>query len=119
MVEPIFRNSDFAITSGATTTYVLPSAGSGKRVTINFCSTCGTKLFLDFERFPEIFGLYGGTFDDPNWFERSSIISRHIFLESAQTGTVIPAGFDTFGQHATLNDGTPVQPTVFGEPRVI
>src|SRR6266567_7997843 len=27
---------------------------SGKRVTVNFCSTCGTKLFLDLERFPEI-----------------------------------------------------------------
>jgi hypothetical protein len=81
--------------------------------------TCGTKLFLDFERFPEIFGVYGGTFDEPNWFERSLHLSRHIFLDAAQNGTVIPAGFSTFRQHAMLNDGTPVEPVTFGQPRTI
>ena len=48
-----------------------------------FCSTCGTKLFLDLERFPGTLGVYGGTFDDPNWFERTPQVSRHIFLDSA------------------------------------
>lgn len=119
LVEPIFRKADFEIISGATTTYAQNSAGSGKRVTINFCPTCGTKLFLDLERFPEIIGLYGGTFDDPNWFERAPKISMHIFLNSAQTGTVIPPGVNTFGQHAMLNDGSPVQPTIFREPHII
>jgi len=119
MVEPIFQKTSFEITSGTPATYTQASAGSGKRVTVNFCATCGTKLFLDLERFPEIFGVYGGTFDDPNWFERAPQSSRHIFLDSAQNGTVIPAGFSTFRQHAILHDGTPVDPVTFAQPRTI
>jgi hypothetical protein len=41
-------------------------------------------LFLAFERFG-FFGVYGGTFDDPDWFERTQI-SRHIFLDSRSRG---------------------------------
>jgi len=119
MVEPIFHKTSFEIISGKPAHYSQASEGSGKRVTVNFCSICGTKLFLDFERFPEIFGVYGGTFDEPNWFERSAHMSRHIFLDTAQNGTVIPAGFSTFRQHAMLNDGTPVEPVTFGQPRTI
>ena len=119
LVEPIFEKTSFQIISGKPATYTQDSAGSGKRVTINFCTTCGTKLFLDFERFPEILGVYGGTFDDPNWFNRSQRKTRHIFLDSAQTGTVIPAGFQTFRQHSMLHDGTSVAPTVFEEHSMI
>ncbi len=119
LVEPIFQKDDFEIISGTPATYVQASKGSGKRVTINFCATCGTKLFLGFERFPAIFGLYAGTFDDPNWFERAPHMSRHIFLDSAQNGTVIPAGFDTFREHAMLNDGTPVEPVAFEQAHTI
>ena len=116
MVEPIFNKTNLEILSGQPVRYSLTSEGSGKRVTINFCATCGTKLFLDFERFTDVFGVYGGTFDEPNWFERTPRISRHIFLDVAQNGTIIPAGFKTFRQHATLNDGTPVEPVIFGRP---
>ena len=119
LVEPIFQKTHFAIISGKPATYTQASEGSGKRVTINFCSTCGTKLFLDLERFPETVGVYGGTFDDPNWFERTPQVSRHIFLDSALNGTVIPAGFRTFREHAWLNDGTPVEPVIFGQPHAI
>jgi hypothetical protein len=119
MVEPIFHRTCFEIISGKPTTYTQASEGSGKRVTINFCSTCGTKLFLDLERFPEIFGVYGGTFDDPNWFDRTPQTSRHIFLNSAQKGTVIPAGFSAFLEHAMLNDGTPVRPLILEQPHTI
>ena len=119
LVEPIFDKPSFEITSGRPTTYTLASAGSGKRITINFCPTCSTKLFLDLERFPAIIGVYGGTFDDPNWFDRSPQKTRHIFLDSAQTGTVIPAGFRTFREHMMLNDGTSAAPMVFEENHLI
>lgn len=119
LVEPIFRKSDFEIIAGEPTMYAQKSAGSGKVVTVNFCSTCGTKIFLDVERFPEICGLYGGTFDNPNWFERNEKTSMHIFLDSAQIGTVIPSGVNTFCQHAMLNDGSIAQPIMFKEPHVI
>ena len=115
LVEPIFEKTSFEIVSGLPTTYTQASAGSGKRVTINFCSTCGTKLFLELERFPAIIGVDGGTFDDPNWFNRSPQNTRHIFLDSAQIGTIIPAGFRTFRQHTILGDGTSVVPMVFEE----
>ncbi len=119
MVEPIFERAKFEITSGTPAIYTLASKGSGKRVTINFCATCGTKLFLSFERFPEVFGVYGGTFDDPNWFERTPSMSRHIFLDSAQHGTIIPSGVRAYREHTMLNDGTPVEPITFQQPHAI
>jgi hypothetical protein len=118
-VEPIFRKSDFRLTAGQPTEYSSASAGSGQRVTANFCAACGTKLFLDLERFPDVVAIYGGTFDDPNWFARSPDIARHIFTDFAQTGTLIPAGFATYHRHALNNDGTPAEPTVFEKPKLI
>lgn len=119
LVEPIFNKSDFRIIKGTTRAYAQQSEGSGKRVTINFCENCGTKLYLDIERFPQIFGVYGGTFDDPNWYARPPEKSRHIFLDFAQKGTLVPAGYETYRRHAVNNDGTPAEPTVFDQPHVI
>jgi hypothetical protein len=119
LVEPIFQKYDFEVTSGSPARYGHVSEGSGKLVNVNFCPNCGTKLFLGFERFPDVIGVYGGTFDDPNWFPRDARISKHIFLDVAQHGTVIPAGIDTFRLHATDNDGTPIDPEVLSVPRTV
>jgi hypothetical protein len=119
MVEPIFLKPGLEIISGKPATYTLASEGSGKRVTINFCSTCGTKLFLAFERFPVALGVYAGTFDNPNWFARIPKLSKHIFLASAQNGTVIPPGINTYLEHEILNDGTPTAPVTFDQPHTI
>jgi hypothetical protein len=119
LVEPIFGKDDFEIISGSPKVYSHRSAGSGKMVDVHFCATCGTKLYLSFERFPNVVGVYGGTFDDPNWFERSAKNSRHIFLSVAQNGTVIPAGIDCYDLHTMTNDGKPIEPMVFSEPRLI
>jgi len=113
LVEPIFDKDAFAVTSGEPRTYDHRSEGSGKIVHIHFCENCGTKLFMTFERFPAVAGVFGGTFDDPNWFERSPENAKHIFLDVAQVGTVIPAGFNAFGEHAATNDGSPIEPLVF------
>lgn len=119
MVEPIFGKTKLEITAGTPAIYTLTSAGSGKQVTIHFCPTCATKLFLAFERFPEIVGVYAGTFDDPNWFARTPKTLRHIYLSSAQAGTVIPAGVKAYSEHTMRNDGTPLVPVTFEEPHVI
>jgi hypothetical protein len=119
LVEPIFQKPDFRVIKGTPRTYSQASGGSGKLVTANFCENCGTKLYLDLERFPEIVGVYGGTFDDPNWYDRPPEKSRHIFLDFAQKGTVVPAGYDTFREHAARNDGSPTEPTVYDQPHVI
>ena len=119
MVEPIFEKQNFRVVAGDPATFDLPSGGSGKRITVNFCRTCGTKLFLTFERFADVVGVYAGTFDDPNWFERTPSNTKYIFLEAAPNGTTIPPGFNAFHEHATTNDGTPLQPTVFPHTHTI
>ena len=88
-------------------------------VDVHFCGNCGTKLFLTFERFPDVIGAYGGTFDDPNWFARSAENAKHIFVGVAQHGAVIPAGISWFEKHATTNQGSPIEPRVFEEHHVI
>ncbi len=91
MVEPIFRLEDLRMTGGSPTVYDIISAGSGKLVHIHFCQTCGTKLYLTFERFAETCGVYAGTFDDPNWFAVDADNSRHIYVDVARRDTILPA----------------------------
>lgn len=119
LVEPIFDKQDFSMLVGEPKIYTHTSDGSGKLVFIHFCDTCGTKLFLTFERFAEVIGVYGGTFDDPDWFEVTPENAKHIFLGVARRGTVIPSGMNTFIEHATKNDGTPIEPTIFASSQVI
>ena len=119
LVEPIFDANDFAVITGVPKTYTHVSDGSGKKVHVHFCDSCGTKLFLTFERFAGAVGVYGGTFDDPNWFERGPENCKHIFLGVAQRGTVIPAHVNTFTEHSTTNEGAANAPKVFDAPHVI
>jgi hypothetical protein len=119
MVEPIFRLDDLRVTKGAATVYQLVSAGSGKRVNVHFCSNCGTKLWLTFERFTGSCGLYAGTFDDPDWFAIGPDNARHIFIGAGRHDTILPPGIATFREHAIDADGAPRDPIVFDEPHSI
>jgi hypothetical protein len=112
LIEPIFRKEDVAFEGARAKTYEHRSDSSGKRVTLNFCGRCATTLCLDLERFPDILGICGGTFDDPNWFDLAQSTYRHIFVRSAQRGVILPAGVDLFEEHALRLDGSPNQPTV-------
>jgi hypothetical protein len=107
LVEPIFRRHDVVFSGATSGTWDHRSDGSGKRFTVNFCGACGTTLYLDMERFPDILGLCGGTFDDPNRFERSSDDCRRIFTRSAQRGVVLPEGVKIYAEHTLDLDGTP------------
>jgi hypothetical protein len=113
MVEAIFEVDNFVVLTGSPKTFDQVSSGSGKVVHVHFCPDCGTKLWLSFERFPEAIGVYAGTFDDPCWFPIDPATSKHIFLGVARSDTVIPAGLQTFVEHATTSDGTPQGSTVF------
>jgi hypothetical protein len=115
LVDPIFQREDVVFSGTASRVYHHRSDMSGKRVSVNFCGYCGTALHLDLERFPDILGVCGGTFDDPNWFDRSSAKCRHIFTRSAQEGVVLPAGVNTFEEHALHFDGTPKEPIVLAQ----
>jgi hypothetical protein len=118
-IEPIFEEKDFRIVSGKTTVFQHRSEGSGKLIFVNFCATCGTKIYLGFERFPGVLGLYAGTFDDPGWFAIRADNSKHIFLDMALDGTIIPPGFTTYREHAQRNDGTPCTATVYDDFHMI
>ena len=119
LVEPIFQRDDFKIVLGNPSKHDHCSQGSGKRVSVHFCASCGSVLFLSFERFADVIGVFAGTFDKPDWFDRTPENTKYIFLKYAQKGTVIPPGFNTFQEHATLNDGRPVEPVIFDEPHII
>ncbi|HZZ35071.1 MAG TPA: GFA family protein [Caulobacteraceae bacterium] len=119
LVEPIFREADVTFSGAAAKTYQRCSEGSGKTVSLHFCAACGTTLCLSFERFPGVLGLCGGTFDDPNWFDRGPAKARHIFTRHAQKGVVLPPGLKTYLDHATQADGTPNTPRVFAEPYIV
>lgn len=119
MVEPIFLKGDFVLLAGAPKTFDQRSTGSGKTVHVHFCGDCGTKLWLSFERFPEVVGVYAGTFDEPCWFPIEPSSSKHIFLGAARSDTVVPAGLPTFVEHVVTNDGAPQDATVYQAPHKI
>ncbi len=118
LVEPIFRKQDVSF-SGTMNAFVHRSDNSRKKVTVNFCGACATKIYLDLERFPTIWGLFGGTFDDPNWFDRSAASCVHIFTASAQHGVSLPPGIATFEGHAIDLDGRPNLPSVLAHHTTI
>ena len=119
MVEPIFCEADLQVTKGSPAIYDHCSGGSGKLVQIPFCAACGTKLYLTFERFAEVCGVYAGTFDDPNWFDIKPENSKHIFINVARPETILPPGFFCFAEHTMRNDGTPLEAIVFNQPQVV
>jgi hypothetical protein len=117
LVEPIFKREDVVFCGAAAKRYDHCSDSSHKRVTVNFCSRCGTTICLDLERFPDILGLCGGTFDDPSWFDRGQC--RHISTRSAQEGVVLPAGISLYEAHAVGPDGSANTPTVLAHALLI
>ena len=119
MVQPVFEAERFQVIRGVPKVYAHTSTGSGLGVFVHFCDACGTKLFLTYERFAGFVGVFGGTFDDPDWYERTPANSKHVFLGEAQRGTIIPPHVNTFTEHAMTRDGVPIAPTVFDAPHVI
>jgi len=76
---------------------------------------CATTICL----FPDILGLCGGTFDDPNWFDRSQGKCRLIFTRSAQRGVVLPPGVDLHEAHMLRLDGTLNEPIVLAHALIV
>ena len=105
-VESMFRVAQVRLTQGRAARYSHVSEGSGQPVHLDFCAACGTTVFLVPERFPDCIGIFSGSFDDPEWFERSPATTGYFFTESAPRGMTIPAGHDTYPGHARALDGS-------------
>ena len=116
MVETLFDKDAFTLSKGEPAVYRHVSEGSGKEVLVHFCPNCGTKTHLTFERFPTSVGIYSGTFDAPDWFDRNPANTQYFFLEAAQNGTVLPAGYEVFHRHYWAGDGVPSTAQIFDSP---
>jgi hypothetical protein len=112
MVEPIFDRAGFVF-EGEPSVFTLTSEGSGRRVHVHFCATCGTRLALTFDRWPDRIGIYVGTLDDPASIAVTPENSKHIFLSEARPGTIVPPGVPAFPRHAAESDGTPIAPVLY------
>ena len=119
LVETLFPLDDLDVLSGTPKTHDRRSEGSGKTIRIHFCGTCGTKLFMTFERFDDIYGVFSGTFDDPNWFPRPPEKTNYFFLGEMPDGVVLPPGSDVFYGHALKPDGSENTPQRFEVPTVV
>jgi hypothetical protein len=100
-------------------TYDHRSDSSHKRVTLHFCGRCATTLCLSFERFPEVVGVMR------RHVRRSELVrtqpgglSPHLHA-LAQRGVVLPAGLETYLEHAMQLDGTSSKPIVLDHPRLV
>ena len=105
--ESLFERDAIAFNQGEVRQFEHRSDGSGKKVFVHFCPTCGTTVGLTFERWPDMQAISRGCYDDPNAVE----ITSNIWTRSAQTGIALPGGMDCFdGARASL-DGQ-AQPAV-------
>ena len=50
LVEPVFRKEDVSFSGDKPKSFVHRSDSSRKRVTVHFCETCATKIYLDLAR---------------------------------------------------------------------
>lgn len=119
LVETMFPLENFKILSGTPKTHERISEGSGMAIKVHFCATCGTMLCSDFERYGEVTGVFGGTFDNPGWFPRKPENSMYIYLSEMADGMAIPAGFNVYYGHVLKKDGTPNSPQRFDRPTEI
>ena len=119
MVDALFGEADFRLTEGKPATYVHVSDTSGKVITVHFCKVCGTKTHLRLEILPDIVGVYAGTFDAPDWFDRSVEAVTYIFVASAPQGTVLPAGAKVFHHGLIDAGGTRLVPDILDDHRLV
>ena len=63
-------------------------AASGRTVAGRYCRDCGTRLFHEPSRSPEILNVKPGTLDDTSWVRPAG----HLWLVSAQPWVLVPEG---------------------------
>ena len=119
LVEPLFDRADLHVTAGVPTVYRHRSEGSGRHLDLHFCSVCGTTLFMTFERFPGLCGVYAGTLDDPAAIEVRPDNAKQVFVASARPEAVLLPGLATFAGPAMDAAGVPLAPRVHDAPQIV
>ena len=96
--EPVFFKMEQVEFSGESrSVYEHRSDESQRWLRMEFCPRCGTTVSWTAERRPGMYGINGGTFDDPDWVQATR---RHIWTRSAQRQTIIPAEAERFEKGA-------------------
>lgn len=113
LVETMFDTEKFKLLNGSPKVYDHISQGSGKTIHIHFCEKCGTKTHMLFERFPGSVGIFSGTFDEKDWFERTSDNVLYFSLSTAPKGMVLPAGVEIYDAHYWQSEGVASAPQIF------
>lgn len=116
MILPVLAKADFGYVAGSPATFTHVSEGSGNALLLHFCPKCGSKTAIEFERAPELIGLYGGTLEDPSIVPLKADTAKQIFVSSAQPGTVLRAGLPTYWNHAVTSDGRPERMILLDRP---
>lgn len=119
MILPVAPLADFTITRGSPAVYTHISEGSGKEVYVHFCDKCGTKLYMTYERWPDMMGLYSGTLDNPDIVSLDPETAKQIFVSSARPGTILYPGIPAFLEHATNLEGEPQQSVTLKGPKAV
>ena len=95
LVEVAFPKEAVEIAGGPIGTYEHKSDESGRALYPQFCTRCATKIGMTVELVPGVQVIFGGTFDDPNWFD----IDRHIFARSAVKWMTYPPDATVHQKH--------------------
>lgn len=117
-VKPTYPADAVNVVRGEPKTYEHISTRSGNPLTTHFCDRCGSTIFMTTKRNTAVCGILAGSLDDPNSFDHRAN-ARHIFVDSAQAGTVVPAGVPIYRIHIDELDGSAAKETVYPEPHVI
>ena len=91
---------------GPISTYEHRFKEHGRALCLQFCAHCSTKVGWTIERDPELQGICGGTFDDPNWFD----VFAHIFTESSVKWMAFPPGVRCYPKHFITEAGETEKP---------
>lgn len=111
--------ANFELIRGKTRTYSHKSIASGMTIDIRFCEKCGTKIYMTLERYPAALNIYTPTIDDPSKLPHDIKRLKYNHYETAQSGTVVPAGFEVYWEHYNPVDGPKSEPTIYDEPFII
>lgn len=108
-MEHCFFRGDVELTQGKPAIYTHRSEGSGREVYIHSCNRCGSHLFMTFERYEDSHNVLTATFDEPEELRFDTDTLQYLYVDCAQSNTVVPAGYTAFAGHCDPSDGSVAQ----------
>jgi hypothetical protein len=96
LVEAFFPKEDVELSGATPASYTHVSDESGRWLRLDSCPRCSTRVGIALELRPERYGIFGGTFDDPNWFP----VRRHIWTRSKLRWMVLPEDHEHYETRA-------------------